>query len=350
MTDPLHTSLSLDLLRGFEAAARHLNFTRAADELFITQSAVSRQIKALEERLGVTLFLREPKRLRLTQQGEQLFRAVSSALRQVNEAMEGLSRRAGPSVVTVTSTLGFCALWLVPRLSSFQKSFPEAEVRIAASDRILNLDRERIDVSIRYCPAQTAPKGAVWLFNEELLPVCSPALLDSPARPLRESVDLRHHVLLHLDDPDNPSPWLSWSHWLETAGVPGLKPAGSLAFNYYDQVVRAALAGQGIALGRSPLVQDLLQDGSLVVPLVARAATDRGYWVVQAASARGRPEVERFVQWISTEAQPQPLRPAPDTEEGIARDFRKPRQRREQTRAGTTAPSTRRKRSERTRP
>jgi LysR family glycine cleavage system transcriptional activator len=350
MTDPFHTAPSLDLLRGFEAAARHLNFTRAADELFITQSAVSRQIKALEERLGVTLFLRQPKRLRLTQQGERLYRAVSSALRQVNEAMEGLSRRAGPSVVTVTSTLAFCALWLVPRLSSFQKSFPEAEVRIAANDRILNLDRERIDVSIRYCPAQMAPKDAVWLFNEELLPVCSPALLDLPAQPLRDPADLRHHVLLHLDDPDNPSPWLSWSHWLETAGVSGLKPAGSLAFNYYDQVVRAALAGQGVALGRSPLVQDLLQDGSLVVPLVARAPTDRGYWVVQAASARGRPDVERFVQWISTEAHAQPLRLALDTVKTVARGSPKPRQRRGQARASAATPPARRKRSERKRP
>jgi len=317
MADQPSGAPSLDLLRGFEAAARHLNFTRAADELFITQSAVSRQIKALEERLGVALFLRQPKGLRLTQQGERLYRAVSSALRQVSEAMEGLTRRTGPSVVTVTSTLGFCALWLVPRLSSFQKSFPEVEVRVASSDRVLNLDRERIDVSIRYCPAHAVPKGAEWLFNEELLPVCSPVLLNAPGRPLREPGDLRQHVLLHLDDPGNPTPWLSWSHWLETAGVPGLKSAGSLAFNYYDQVVRAALAGQGVALGRSPLVQDLLQDGSLVVPLVARGATDRGYWVVQAASARGRPDVGRFVQWIRAEAQAPPSRAAVDTIESV---------------------------------
>jgi LysR family transcriptional regulator, glycine cleavage system transcriptional activator len=346
MTNPTSATPSLDLLRGFEAAARHLNFTRAADELFITQSAVSRQIKALEERLGVTLFLRQPKGLRLTQQGERLYRAVSSALRQVTDAMEGLSRRT-PSVVTVTSTLGFCALWLVPRLSSFQKSFPEVEVRIAASDRILNLDRERIDVSIRYCPPLTVPKGAEWLFNEELLPVCSPALLDAPGRPLREPSDLRHHVLLHLDDPDNPSPWLSWSHWLETAGVPGLKPAGSLAFNYYDQVVRATLAGQGVALGRSPLVQDLLQDGSLVIPLVARAATDRGYWVVQAASARKRPDVGRFVEWIRAQAQPQPLRLSLDTAEFIAPRFPKALRPRKSASAGAATASARRKRNER---
>ena len=350
MTDPTSVTPSLDLLRGFEAAARHLNFTRAADELFITQSAVSRQIKTLEDRLGVTLFLRQPKGLRLTQQGERLYRAVSSALRQVSDAMEGLSRRTGPSVVTVTSTLGFCALWLVPRLSSFQKSFPEVEVRIAASDRVLNLDRERIDVSIRYCPPHATPKGAEWLFNEELLPVCSPALLDAPGRPLREPGDLRHHVLLHLDDPDNPSPWLSWSHWLETAGVPGLKPAGSLAFNYYDQVVRAALAGQGVALGRSPLVQDLLQDGSLVIPLVARAATDRGYWVVQAASARGRPEVGRFVQWIRAEAQAQPMRLALDTVETVAQGSPKALRPRKPARTGTATSTSGRKHSERKTP
>ena len=137
MTDPNYAAPSLDLLRGFEAAARHLNFTRAADELFITQSAVSRQIKALEDRLGVALFLRQPKGLRLTQQGERLYRAVSSALRELSDAMEALSRRSSPSVVTVTSTLGFCALWLIPRLGNFQKSYPEVEVRIAASDRVL---------------------------------------------------------------------------------------------------------------------------------------------------------------------------------------------------------------------
>ena len=345
MTDQARPVPSLDLLRGFEAAARHLNFTRAADELFITQSAVSRQIKTLEDRLGVPLFLREPKGLRLTQQGERLYRAVASALRQVSDAMEGLSQRGGPAVVTVTSTMGFCALWLVPRLGSFQKFCPQVEVRIAASERVLNLDRERIDVSIRYCPPQAAPKGAMWLFDEELLPVCSPALLNVAQRPLKEPSDLRHHVLLHLDDQNNPSPWLSWSNWLDAAGVPGLKPAGSLAFNYYDQVVRAALAGQGIALGRSPLVHDLLHDGSLVVPLLARAGTDRGYWVVQAASARGRPEVGQFVQWIEAEAQGRPLPTGGETVETASSEPQEPRHRKPV--AAPSTDSARRKRNER---
>ena len=293
---------SLDLLKGFEAAARHLNFTRAADELFITQSAVSRQIKLLEERLGVPLFVRQARGLRLTDQGEQLYRVVSSALRQVNEAMEGLARRTRAAPVTVTSTLAFCALWLIPRLGGFQKANPDAEIRISANDRVLNLDRERIDVSIRYCQTHAPPTGAAWLFDETLLPVCSPALLDTPGRELREPADLRHHVLLHLDDPDNPSPWMSWRHWLEAFGVAGLKPAGSLALNYFDQVTRAALAGQGVALGRMPLVHDLLRDGSLVAPFPSAVPTSRGYWVVQAGFARGRREVARFIDWITAES------------------------------------------------
>lgn len=304
---------SLDLLKAFEAAARHLNFTRAADELFITQSAVSRQIKQLEQRLGVSLFVRQAKGLRLTDEGEQLYRVVSSALRQVNETVEGMARRTRSSPVTVTSTLAFCALWLIPHLGGFHKSNPDVEVRIAANDRVLNLDRERIDVSIRYSPARMPPNGAVWLFDEVLLPVCSPALLDAPGRELRAPKDLRNHVLLHLDDPDNPSPWLSWRHWLDAAGVPGLKPSGSLVFNYFDQVARAALAGQGVALGRSVLVQDLLRDGTLVAPFSLSVPTERGYWVVQAAFARERREVARFIQWITEEAKPTPQPAAPAT-------------------------------------
>jgi LysR family transcriptional regulator, glycine cleavage system transcriptional activator len=303
MAELSHNVPSLDLLRGFEAAARHLNFTRAADELFVTQSAISRQIKALEERLDVPLFVRQSKGLRLTAAGEQLYRAVSSALRQVNEAMQGLSRQDG-ALVTVTSTMSFCSLWLIPRLVQFNKSHPEVKVRIAANDRVLNLERERIDVSVRYCTPSGAPKGATWLFDEELLPVCSPALLDVPGRPLREPKDLQHHVLLHLDDPDNPSPWLSWRTWLDAAGAGSLTASGWLVFNYFEQMTRAALAGSGVALGRTVLVQDLLEDGSLVAPFAQRVRTDRGYCLVEAAQARGRAEVAQFAQWLIETARP----------------------------------------------
>ena len=318
---------SLDLLRGFEAAARHLNFTRAADELFITQSAVSRQIKTLEERLGVSLFVRQARGLQLTVQGEQLYRAVAAALRQVTDVMDSLARREQSTRLTVTSTHAFCGLWLIPRLPRFHRAHPEIDVRIAANDRILNLERERIDVSVRYCTPQAAPEGAIYLFDEALIPVCAPALLRDPARPLARPADLRQHVLLELDDPNFPTPWLRWSLWLQRAGVASLKPARILAFNYYDQLIRAALTGQGVALGRTALVRELIEDGSLAVPFDLTAATERAYYAVTAGFARERPEVRGFMAWLQQEAQvhADPTRAAPRNRQPVKPNPRKER-------------------------
>jgi DNA-binding transcriptional LysR family regulator len=287
---------SLDLLRGFDSAARHLNFTRAADELFLTQSAVSRQIQALEERLRVRLFIRLRRGLRLTAEGERLHRAVQGALRQVQDALDSLQPAPDSARVTVTSTMAFCSLWLVPRLGAFHAAHPDVDVRIAANDRVLNLDRERIDLSVRYARQQDAPAGAHWLFSEVLTPVCSPALLAQ--RPLRRPQHLSRHVLLHIEDPDNPSPWLGWHNWLDAVGLHRLEPAGAVRFNYFDQCVRAALAGQGVALGRLPLVQDLLQDGSLVAPFSERFASTRSYWLVRAEASAARPQVAQFAEWL----------------------------------------------------
>jgi LysR family transcriptional regulator, glycine cleavage system transcriptional activator len=291
---------SLDLLKGFESAARHLNFTRAAEELFLTQSAVSRQVQVLEERLGVRLFLRERRGLRLTHEGDRMYRTVQSALRQVQEAVDSLAQRSQNPRVTLTSTMAFCSLWLIPRLGAFQRDWPEVDVRIAAHDKVLNLERERVEVSVRYCPAPAAPEDAQWLFDEELTPVCSPSLL-AAGPPLRRPQDLESFVLLHLEDLDNPSPWLSWSGWLDACGVRGLQPAGAARFNYFDQVVRATLAGHGVAMGRLPLVQDLLRDGSLVAPFSARISTGRAYWVVRAGFSAGRSDVDHVVEWITAQ-------------------------------------------------
>jgi len=298
---------SLDLLKGFEAAARHLNFTRAADELFLTQSAVSRQIQTLEDRLGVRLFVRKRRGLALTHEGDSLFRAVSSALGQVQEAVESLSQRPAGDRVTVTCTMGFSSLWLIPRLGDFHRLHPEVDVRISANDRILNLERERIDVSVRYCSARAAPKGAVWLFDEEVLPVCSPALLEHTGKPLRKAQDLAHYVLLHLDDRETHATWLTWNAWFDSFGIRSVKPAGSLGFNYFDQIVRAALAGHGVALGRLPLIAELLQDGSLIAPLDGRARTDMAYWLVRAGHAQGRAHIDRFCEWLLAAARAGPL-------------------------------------------
>jgi LysR family glycine cleavage system transcriptional activator len=293
---------SLDFFRGFEAAARHLSFTRAADELFLTQSAVSRQIQALEERLGVKLFTRRNRGLALTEAGQHMYRAADTALRTLREAAERIGPGAMRKMVTVTSSMAFCSLWLIPRLSAFRKAHPDVEVRISANNRVLELDRERIDLGIRYCPVRAAPPGSIRMFGEEIVPVCSPALLKDRARPLKSPADLRHHTLLHFDDTDGSIPWLAWNVWLESAGLSELKPAGTLRFSHYDQVIRAALDGQGVALGRRPLVANLIADGSLAAPFASDSVTDRAYFIVRAASTRTRSDVDDFVAWLVEES------------------------------------------------
>jgi LysR family glycine cleavage system transcriptional activator len=198
--------------------------------------------------------------------------------------------------------MAFSSLWLIPRLSGFRRMHPDVDVRISANNQVLDLDRERIDLAIRYCPARAAPAGSVRLFGEEILPVCSPALLRDRSRPLKTPQDLRHHVLLHYDEPHRPAPWLTWNVWLETAGVPDLKPADSLRFNHYDQTIGAALGGQGVALGRRPLVKKLLANGALVAPFPLKSVTDRAYFIVRTPATSARAEVAHFVEWLVTEA------------------------------------------------
>ena len=293
---------SLDFFRGFEAAARHLSFTKAAEELFVTQSAVSRQIQALEEQLGVALFVRRNRGLALTASGEQMYRAADAALRALQEAAERIAPGGTQKLVTVTSSMAFCSLWLIPRLSAFRRLYPDVDVRISANNQVLDLDRERIDLAIRYCPVSAAPAGSMRMFGEQIVPVCSPELLKDRSRPLKSAADLRHHVLLHFDDPDRSIPWLTWSVWLESAGLADIRPAGSLRFSHYDQVVSAALGGQGIALGRRPLIRGFVADGALVTPFPAESVTDRAYFLVRAVVTAGREEVDHFVQWLADES------------------------------------------------
>ena len=291
---------SLDLIKGFEAAARHLSFTRAAAELFVTQSAVSRQVKALEDHLGVALFERRHRALSLTEAGQELYRVASGVLQQLADTATRIRERGGGRVLTVTTTVGFASLWLIPRLADFRDRHPDIDIRIAANTRLLDLERERIELAIRYCPPRLAPPGSQHLFGEAVLPVCSPALL--ARTPLAAAEDLRRHVLLHYERPDGAAPWLTWTVWLEAMQVEKFKPAGALHFSQYDQVIQAAVDGQGVALGTSPLVRRLLGEGRLVAPLARKAQSSRAYFLVAAASAAARPEVQAFAAWLRGQA------------------------------------------------
>jgi DNA-binding transcriptional LysR family regulator len=288
-----------DLLPAFEAAARHLSFTRAAEELFLTQSAVSRQVQALEQSLGVRLFERRTRALLLTESGQVLYRVAQQVLEALHDAAQKLRGDAAVRAVTVTTTPGFAALWLIPRLARFTEAHPGVDVRISATYEPIALERAGVDLAVRYAEA-SAMQGARPLFGEEVLPVCSPALAADPARPLREPADLARHTLLHIESPRVA--WVEWDLWLYALGMPDLKPAGTLHFSHYDQLVQAAVNGQGVALGRLPLLRDLLREGRLVAPFGRAVASSRAYYLVRSARAAGRGEVEEFAAWLAGEA------------------------------------------------
>jgi LysR family glycine cleavage system transcriptional activator len=293
---------ALDLLVGFEAAARHLSFTKAGEELFLTQSAVSRQIKDLEDQLGVELFQRRHRALSLTDAGKLFYASAAQVLTTMRTATDRLRAQAGKKGLSVTTTHSFAALWLIPRLAGFTRSHPGIDVRIMADTRVQDLERDGLDLAVRHGPASLAGSNAVRLMGERVFPVCSPKLLKDKSKPLREPQDLRYHCLLQYDDPEGRHPWLHWKTWLEVERIADLRPAGTLSFSGYEQIIPAAVAGHGVGLGRSPLVKDLLASGELLAPFKSSADPARAYYAVVSKSAEGRPEVAEFVAWLKQEA------------------------------------------------
>lgn len=292
----------LDLIQGFEAAARTLSFTKAAEELFLTQSAVSRQIKLLEERLGATLFERQHRALALTEEGEKLVRVATDVLEQLQATVDQLRHRQRHQQVSLTTTAGFASFWLIPRLKRFTDLHPDVDVRISASNANVSLERSLYDLAIRYMPCAQAPEGAAALFGEEIAPVCSPSLLRNSNRPLAVAADLAGHALLHLDHPGMEKTWFDWETWLTALGVGELKTAGALHFSQYDQLIQAAIAGQGVALGRLPLLDDQILSGALVMPFGKSVASARGYVLIRSPAAERKPQVRAFCDWLAAEA------------------------------------------------
>jgi DNA-binding transcriptional LysR family regulator len=300
-------------LEAFEAVARHLSITRAADELALTQSAVSRQIQALEAHYGVPLFQRLHRALRLTPDGERLQRVVVEALQQLHATGIALRHASRPKTVVVTTTPGFAGLWLIPRLGAFMAANPGVDVRISATNTLVHLQRDGVDVAVRYQSDEGAAADARRLFGETVFPVCSPRLCGDPARPLATVADLRHHTLLAADGAPG-TPASDWGQWLQAVGLPGLRPAATLEYSLYDQLIQAAVGGQGVALGRSPLLDELLADGRLVVPFGAAVASPRSYQLLVAEASAPRPEVQAFVAWLRAQAlatTASPTAPAP---------------------------------------
>ena len=290
----------LDLLRSFAVAARRLSFTLAAQELALTQSAVSRQIQQLEEGLGVALFERRHRALALTPAGETMYRAVWDSLERLRDATASVRSSRRARQVAVTTTPGFASLWLIPRLARFSADHPQVDVLMSATYDLLNLERSGIDVAVRFC-AIGQGLGAP-LFEETVVPVCAPRLLQDAARPLRAPADLAQHTLLVMEGHHGMPPMADWAPWLELMGLGGIRGTNTLRFSNYNDAVAAALAGQGVAIGRLPLVASLLREGQLVAPFGGSGHSQRGYFVAAAAQAATNADAQDFIGWLHAEA------------------------------------------------
>ena len=302
-------------LRAFAAVARHLNFRAAAEELALTQSAVSRQIQALEHEVGAALFLRHTRSVELTSAGGLLLRACGPALQQIDSAVQQIRHSHGRKIVSVTTWASFASMWLIPRLEIFQREHPEIDIRIDASDAYADLTTSDVDLALRYAQPQHVPTTAVRLFGEQITPVASRWLLQHQA--IHKISDLRQCTLIESGDIEKSPPleWLSWQRWLHhfasqaSEVQPDQKTASTLApqrwlyFNYAYQNAQAALAGQGVALARLPLVAENLARGDLIEVLPeTRLQTPMAYWLMVAPRAGLKPEVMAFCEWLKKEA------------------------------------------------
>ncbi len=286
----------LDPLLAFEAAARNLSFTKAAAELHLTQSAVSRQIQQLEEHLGIKLFERRARALLLTENGQLFYRTVQDTLQKLHDSARRLRGNAMTNTVVVATTPGFASLWLIPHLAGFTHAHPHVDVRISATNEMIDdLERAQVDVAVRYVPEGSVLGGRL-LFGETVFPVCSPELARHPANPLVTPDDLHHHVLLYLEHVR--AAWLDWELWFHALGLRNFEPAGKLHFSHYDQLIQAAMDGHGVALGRHPLLRQLLREGKLVAPFKNKVASSRAYYVVESPAAKSRKQVREFADWL----------------------------------------------------
>ena len=300
--------LSAGHLRAFEAVARNLNFRLAAEEMALTQSAVSRQIQALEDEVGAALFTRHTRAVELTIAGSQLLQAVNQALPRIDNAVRQIRQSAGRKSVSLTTFASFASMWLIPRFEAFQRIHPDIDMRIDATDVAIDLELADVDIALRYGRASAMPPGAVRLFGEQLVPLASPWLLKRHG-PVRKPADLAQFALIEAGDAHaSHLEWLLWRRWLDAYAPPKFAPKGWLYFSYAYQMVQAALAGQGIVLGRLPLVAESIANGDLVEVLPKSAGHVRvdsplAYFLVRSPRSADRPEIRAFCDWLREQAQ-----------------------------------------------
>jgi LysR family glycine cleavage system transcriptional activator len=289
----------LNALGAFESAGRHLSFTKAAAELNVTPAAIGHQVKALEELLEVPLFRRLTRALRLTEAGQAALPPLRDGFDKLAEAVELLRTQEDSGAVTVSLGPCFAAKWLVPRLDRFRAAHPDLDVRLDATDELVDFQRDNVDLAIRYGGGNYPGVEAERLLSEEIFPVCSPNLREGP-EPLEQPDDLRHHTLIHLewDSEDVTAP--TWRMWLLAAGIHDIDFTRGPAFSMRTLALQAAIEGQGVALASSFLVADDLAAGRLVVPfdLSVCDPLDFAYHIVVSKRTAALPKVAAFKNWL----------------------------------------------------
>ena len=291
----------LHLFHTFEAVARHRSFTLAADELCLTQSAVSRQIKALEDALGLRLFHRLHRAIDVTAEGQRLFDSVTRGLDDVSACLAALGANTKAPQITVSASVAFAWFWLMPRLERFGALQPDVDLRVLATDQPVLPGTGEVDVAVLFGAGQWEGLQARLLFGERVYPVCSPAYLRAhPA--LHRPEDLMDQTLLHLEYGKPSFGGVDWRTWLVRQGVNGQPVRRGLRFNSYPMVLQAAEAGHGVALGWSYVTDPLLAEGRLVCPVDRTLETRDGYYLCTSNSAGKSQGISAFIDWIGAEA------------------------------------------------
>lgn len=286
----------LNALRAFEAAARHLSFTRAAEELHVTQAAVSHQVKSLEDYLGIKLFRRFNRSLLLTDEGQGYLPTLTKAFDLMQEATTRLAKKEAGGPLTVSVLPSFAARWLVPRLGRFRRAHPEVDLRIDPEPGLADFAHGDVDVGIRYGRGVYPGLRADRLMEEDIFPVCSPALLEGE-HPLKHPEDLAHHILLHDDGHGD------WRTWLLAAQVEAVDPNRGTVFTDSSMLIEAAKRGQGVALARSVLAADELEAGTLVRPFGRQSVpSEYAYYIVCPEDTADLPKIKAFREWVLAEA------------------------------------------------
>lgn len=290
-------------LRAFDAAAEHLSFTRAAATLGVTPAAISHQIKELEGLLGIPLFTRTSRTMRLTREGEILHTAAHESLEVLSRALLRIKRLENRMQIRVSCSPSLAAKWLVPRLERFLAAHPGSDVRVDVSHSAVDFDREDIDIAIRFGEGRYPGLRADLLFQDNVFPVCSPKII-TKEKPLKTPRDLLRHTLIHLDWEAQGSPWPNWKMWMKASGINDFDDRAGLHFGQTSYAVQAAIDGLGVALGDSNLVADDLAAGRLVKPfeLSLRAPKSFAYYVISRTDVQDAPLVDAFRDWCLTEA------------------------------------------------